>query len=84
MIVVGAATGARAAKQAATLTPAVFVAVTDPIGSGIVKSLARPGGNLTGTSLVIGEDLAGKWVELAKETLPRAASIAALGDTGHR
>src|SRR5688572_8982410 len=83
VIVVGAATGARAAKQAATMTPVVFVAVTDPIGSGIVKSLARPGGNLTGTSLVIGEDLAGKWVELAKETLPRAASIAALGDTGH-
>src|SRR5687768_2695387 len=83
VIVVGAATGARAAKQAATMTPVVFVAVTDPVGSGIVASLARPGGNLTGTSLLIGEELAGKWVELAKEALPRISTLAALGDSTH-
>ena len=51
VIVVASAGGARAARNAATATPVVFVAVTDPIGSGIVGSLARPGGNLTGTSL---------------------------------
>jgi putative ABC transport system substrate-binding protein len=62
VIVVVSAPGARAAKNAATTTPVVFVAVTDPIGSGVVSSLARPGGNMTGTSLVIGEELAGKWV----------------------
>jgi putative ABC transport system substrate-binding protein len=83
VIVVASATGARAAKQAATMVPVVFVAVTDPIGSGVVPNLAHPGGNLTGTSLVIGEDLAGKWVQLVKETFPRVASAAALGDTHH-
>ena len=83
VIVVGSAAGARAAKDVATATPVVFVAVTDPIGSGVVQSLAHPGGNLTGTSLVIGEELAGKWVELAKNTLPRIASVAALGHPDH-
>jgi putative ABC transport system substrate-binding protein len=83
VIVVGSVAGARAAKNAATTTPVVFVAVTDPIGSGVVSSLARPGGNITGTSLVIGEELAGKWVELVKDALPRASSVAALGHTDH-
>jgi putative ABC transport system substrate-binding protein len=83
VIVVVSAIGARAAKQAATTTPIVFVAVTDPIGSGVVERLARPGGNLTGTSLVIGEELAGKWVELVKDALPRVSSVAALGHTDH-
>jgi putative ABC transport system substrate-binding protein len=82
VIVVASAAGARAAKDVAT-TPVVFVAVTDPIGSGVVQSLAHPGGNLTGTSLVIGEELAGKWVELAKNTLPPIASVAALGHPDH-
>jgi ABC-type uncharacterized transport system substrate-binding protein len=84
VIVVASAAGARAAKDVATATPVVFVAVTDPIGSGVVLSLAHPGGNLTGTSLIIGEELAGKWVELAKNTLPRVASVAALGHPDHR
>jgi putative ABC transport system substrate-binding protein len=83
VIVVASATGARLAKQVTSTTPVVFVAVTDPVGSGIVASLARPGGNLTGTSLLIGEELAGKWVELAKEALPRISSLAALGDSTH-
>jgi putative tryptophan/tyrosine transport system substrate-binding protein len=52
-----------------------------------VSSLARPGGNLTGTSLLIGEEFAGKWVELVKElvkeTLPRVSSVAALSHTDH-
>lgn len=83
VIVVGSAPGALAAKNAATTTPVVFVAVTDPIGSGVVSSLARPGGNITGTSLVIGEELAGKWVELVKDALPRVSSVAALGHPDH-
>ena len=83
VIVVASAAGARAAKDAAPKAPVVFVAVTDPIGSGIVSGLARPGGNLTGTSLVIGEDLAGKWVELAKDAVPRLSHVAALGHTEH-
>ena len=83
VIVVGSAAGARAAKNAAMTTPVVFVAVTDPIGSGVVSSLARPGGNLTGTSLFVGEEFAGKWVELVKDALPRVSSVAALGHTDH-
>jgi putative tryptophan/tyrosine transport system substrate-binding protein len=83
VIVVASAPGARAAKKAATTTPVVFVAVTDPIGSGVVRSLARPDGNLTGTSLVVGEELAGKWVDLVKETLPRVSRVAALAHPGH-
>lgn len=83
VIVVASATGARAAQQAATTAPVVFVAVTDPIGSGVVASLARPGGNLTGTSLLIGEELAGKWVEFAQTAGARASNVAALGHTDH-
>jgi putative ABC transport system substrate-binding protein len=48
-----------------------------------VSSVARPGGNLTGTSLVIGEDAAGKWVELVKDILPRVSSVAAFVHTEH-
>jgi len=83
VIVVGSSAGALAAKNAATTTPVVFVAATDPIGSGIVSSLARPGGNLTGTSLLIGEEFAGKWVELVRDVLPRISGVAALGHTDH-
>ena len=83
VIVVGSSGGARAAKKAVTTTPVVFVAVTDPVGNEIVSSLARPGGNLTGTSLVIGEQFAGKWVELARDARPRVSSMAALSHTGH-
>ena len=83
VIVVASAPGARAAKNAATTTPVVFVAVTDPIGSGVVSSLARPSGNITGTSLFIGEELPGKWVELVKDALPRVSSVAALAHTDH-
>jgi putative ABC transport system substrate-binding protein len=83
VIVVGSSAGARAAKNAATTKPVVFVAVTDPVGSGIVSSLARPGGNLTGTSLLIGEEFSGKWVELVKDALPQTSTVAALGHTGH-
>jgi hypothetical protein len=70
--------GAVAAKKAAATTPVVFLGVTDPIGSGVVDSLARPGGNLTGTSLVIGEELPAKWVELVRDVLPGVSSVAAL------
>jgi len=83
LLVVSSVVGARAAKNATTTTPVVFVAVTDPAGTGVVSSLARPGGNLTGASLLIGEEFAGKWVELVKETLPRVSSVAALSHTNH-
>jgi len=56
-------------------TPIVFVAVSDPVGSGFVGSLARPGGNITGFTN-IESSMAGKWLELLKEIAPRITRIA--------
>jgi putative ABC transport system substrate-binding protein len=50
--------------------PIIFVIVADPVGSGFVESLARPGGNATGFT-IMEPTLAGKWVELLKEIAPR-------------
>jgi putative ABC transport system substrate-binding protein len=58
-----------AAKQATGVIPIVFVTAGDPVGTGLVASLARPGGNVTGFSLV-SADLAGKRVELLREFVP--------------
>src|SRR5919108_3798080 len=66
------------AAQAATSTiPIVMVAVADPVGVGLVHSLARPGGNMTGITNIIAE-LAGKRLELLKEIVPTASRIAVL------
>ena len=59
----------RAAKQATSSIPIVFAVVSDPVGAGVIASLARPGGNLTGLSLQY-TDLAGKRIELFREALP--------------
>lgn len=56
----------------------MFAGVADPVGSGIVESLARPGGNLTGLSLAFGEGFSGKWVELLKEAIPEVSRFAVL------
>jgi putative ABC transport system substrate-binding protein len=58
-----------AAKQATTTIPIVFAVASDPVGTGLVTSLARPGGNVTGLS-VQATDLAGKRVELLRELIP--------------
>ena len=64
-----------AAKDATKTIPIVFFAVGDPVGSGLVASLARPGGNLTGASR-IGPETAVKQLELLKEMVPKASRIA--------
>jgi putative ABC transport system substrate-binding protein len=61
--------------------PIVFATVSDPIGSGFVASLARPGGNVTGFQAMVGS-LAGKWLELLKEIAPRVARVAILFQPG--
>ena len=66
-----------AAKQATREIPIVMAAVGDPVGSGLVESLARPGGNITGMA-TMGAELAGKLVELSREMLPSSHRIAAL------
>lgn len=77
-VIVSAGTPAtQMAKAATTTIPIVMTAVGDPVGSGIVASLARPGGNVTGLSL-LDTDLDGKRIELLKEAVPGLTRIAML------
>src|SRR5436190_14222044 len=70
---------ALAAKQATTNIPVVMAAVADPIAVGLVASLARPGGNITGFSNMAAET-AGKSVELFRDMLPSIGRVAALAN----
>jgi putative ABC transport system substrate-binding protein len=77
-LILSAVTPTTAALLEQTRTiPIVFAAVSDPVGSGFVASLARPGGNVTGFQAMVGS-LAGKWVELLKEIAPRVTRVAML------
>jgi len=78
VLVVGATIGAQAAKNATTSIPVVFAGSSDPVAGGIVTNLARPGANITGFSLAIGDGFAGKWLELLKETAPDLSRCAVL------
>jgi putative ABC transport system substrate-binding protein len=77
IIVTGGVPATLAAKQAALPIPVVFV-MADPVGSGVVASLAHPGDTMTGQSLAIEEQFAGKWLELLKEAAPQLSRIAYL------
>jgi putative ABC transport system substrate-binding protein len=70
-----------AAKRATSVIPIVFPVANDPVGSGLVASLARPGGNVTGLSLQQAE-LASKRIELLHEVLPAVRRLAILGNAG--
>ena len=69
---------ARAAKEATITIPIVMMQVGDPVGSGFVASLARPGGNITGLSSLAPE-LSGKRLELLKEIVPKLSRVAVFG-----
>jgi putative ABC transport system substrate-binding protein len=69
-------------KQATAVIPIVFVLDPDPVGSGLVDSLARPGGNVTGLS-VQSSDLAGKRLELLREVVPRLLRLAIMINVGY-
>ena len=84
VLVTGGLNDTLAAKNATKRIPIVFLgAVSDPVGSGLVNSLARPGGNITGFT-TIAELLAGKRLELLKETIPNLTRIAVLWDSQGR
>ena len=70
-----------AAKKATSTIPIVMVAAPDPVGTGFVSSLARPGGNLTGLSFEATPELLGKQLELIKEMLPGVSRVAFLWDS---
>jgi ABC-type uncharacterized transport system substrate-binding protein len=70
-----------AAKRIAT--PVVSVS-SDPVGSGFVQSLARPGGNITGLSLALGENFSGKWLQLVRETVPKASRVGIIWNPTNR
>jgi putative ABC transport system substrate-binding protein len=75
-VLLGHTTGVVAALQREAKTiPIVFVIVSDPVGSGFVKSLPRPGGNITGF-INIEASLSGKWIEMLKEIVPRITRAA--------
>jgi len=76
-VIVTAGAAASAAKKASATIPIVFPNHADPVGSGLVSSLARPGGNITGLSLMA-PDLDGKRLELLKETFPMVFRVAFL------
>jgi putative ABC transport system substrate-binding protein len=77
MIVTTGTPATRAAKAATNTIPIVMSAVGDPVGAGLVSSLARPGGNITGLAIVSPE-LSGKRLELLKESFPRISRVAIL------
>jgi len=74
---------ALAAKNATQTIPIVLGAVGDPVGSGIVPSLGRPGGNITGASMLNAE-LSAKGLQLLKEAVPAASRVAVLWNSGNR
>jgi len=71
-----------AAKQATSVIPIVFALANDPVGDGLVASLARPGGNVTGLSAQA-PDLAGKRLELLREVLPSLRRLAIMANMGY-
>jgi len=80
LVIVANGVAVRSAIAATATIPIVFVVGVDPVQSGFVASLNRPGGNVTGTSIVTGGDLHAKRLEVLREVAPERASIAALLD----
>jgi putative ABC transport system substrate-binding protein len=80
-VIVTVGTGVLAAKKASATIPIVFATAADPVGTGLVSSLARPGGNVTGLSQMA-PDLDGKRLELLKEAFPKIARVAFLWAPG--
>lgn len=78
VIVTGSTPGVEAAKNATDRIPIVFATIGDPVRSGLVESLARPGGNITGLT-IFSPELGGKRLELLKEAFPKIRRVAFSG-----
>jgi putative ABC transport system substrate-binding protein len=80
VIVAAPTPAALAAKNATGTVPIVGVSLTEPVGIGLIASLARPGGNVTGVSYSVGADIFGKDLELLKEAVPKVRRVAVLSN----
>jgi putative ABC transport system substrate-binding protein len=78
LIVAAFTSNVRAAKQATSTIPIVMVGVIDPVRRGMVASLARPGGNVTGPAEDAGTQIVGKYLQLVREIAPRISRVAVL------
>jgi len=81
-VIIASGSGALAAKQATSVIPIVFPVAGDPVSIGLVASLARPGGNVTGLSSM-NDDLAGKRLELLREVVPTLRRLAIMANVGY-
>jgi putative tryptophan/tyrosine transport system substrate-binding protein len=81
LIVVDTTNAALAAKKATSTIPIVMASVGDPVAQGLISSLARPGGNITGNATFT-DELAGKRIEILKEVLPKSTRIGVITGTG--
>src|SRR5216684_4533935 len=82
VVLAGGTEAAIAARQATSVIPIVFPTAGDPVGSRLVASLARPGGNVTGLSN-LGSDLAAKRLELLREVFPHLSRLAIMTNAGY-
>ncbi|MDR6861018.1 ABC transporter substrate-binding protein [Variovorax guangxiensis] len=80
LIVATTTPAAAAAKNATATIPIVMVSVGDPVGLGLIASLARPGGNVTGQAFSVGTEVFGKQLELLKEVVPKVRRVAILSN----
>jgi putative tryptophan/tyrosine transport system substrate-binding protein len=78
VIVAGGTSATKAAMKATQTTPIVFLGSLDPVAVGLVTSLARPGGNVTGASLAMSGGFPAKWLQLLKQTVPTVSHVAVL------
>ncbi len=83
VLIAAAPQAAVALKSATASIPIVFVAVFDPVGIGLVQSLSRPGGNITGLATYVPGDFVAKRIELLREIVPSASKIAILVNPGN-
>src|SRR6266576_1127126 len=84
VIVAPAGSAALAAKTATTSIPIVMIFPSDPVETGLVASLSRPGGNITGTTFTAGPEIFGKQLQILKEAIPQASRVAILSNPADR
>jgi putative tryptophan/tyrosine transport system substrate-binding protein len=80
VIVAPAGSAALAAKNATSSIPIVMIFPSDPVETGLVASLSRPGGNITGTTFTAGPEIFGKQLQILKEAIPNASRVAILAN----